>query len=112
MPSPNQFSSDFDSALEDAENLFGESWEFNNNTYPAIAIDTMKVGSSVMKGGKFIDVSTSIHIRKSVLASSGVTDSSTVSARGQTLDVINIESDLIDSAILICGPSQIDIGFR
>ena len=104
----NNFLPEFDAALPDFERAFGEPWSLAGVEYPAIDIEDLTYGDRAIGGGRLLDVTTVIHIRKDVATQSGVAKGSLIQARGKTLRVGDI-TDAGDASLdLQCGPAGVE----
>lgn len=61
-----------------------------------------------MIGGRYVDVSTTITIRKQTATLSAVKKGSVITARGERLRVSEIDTDGDDTLTLLCGPAGIE----
>ena len=104
----NAFFKAFNGSNKEAERVMGEPWIFNDTEFPAIAIEKLTKTDSAMLGGRYVDMSTTITIRKRFATQSMVKKGSIITARGERLRVSEIDSDGDDSLTLLCGPVGIE----
>jgi hypothetical protein len=106
---PGSFFDPWNSTLPDFEASFGESWLLNGSEWPAIAIEAMEAGTSIIKGGQLLDAHTRIIIREDVYQASGVKYGSYINVRGTDMSVLTIDNDGDQARTLICGPKGVSI---
>jgi hypothetical protein len=104
----NSFFAAFDPSLREAQRVMGESWALGNIEYEAIAMDALSATDRAALGGRFVDVSMTVHVSLSVFTNSGVRKGSVIVARGAKVRVTEIQNDGDDARTLLCGPVNIE----
>lgn len=108
----NGFMRAWNKSLPVAAKVMGEEWTFDGVTQGAIAIDALEKGTSVMKGGRLVDVHVSITIPEAQFRSTGVKEGSKVQARGERLRVVSVTNDGDAARELVCGPEGFETPHR
>jgi hypothetical protein len=86
----------------------GETWIFGNMEYEAIAMDALSATDRAALGGRFADISMTVHVSLTVFVNSGVKKGSVIVARGTKLRVAEIQNDGDDARAMLCGPVSIE----
>jgi len=87
----------------------GEPFSFGTVQCSAVSIEGLDYTRTVMLGGQFVDASTSMVVRKSVILAASIAKGSILTVRGQSVRVISTVDDGDNSIILICGPASIKL---
>ncbi len=104
----NSFFAAFNQSLGEAQRVMGETWTLGSMEFQAMAMDALSATDRAALGGKFADVSMTIHISLVVFTNSGVKKGSVIVARGVKLRVAEIQNDGDDARTLLCGPTSIE----
>lgn len=104
----NSFFTAFNQSLCEAQRVMGETWTLGSMEYEAVAMDALSATDRAALGGRFADVSMTIHVSLAVFTNSGVKKGSVIVARGAKLRVSEIQNDGDDARTLLCGPTSIE----
>lgn len=104
----NSFFKAFNQSLGEARRVMGETWVLGSIEYEAIAMDALSATDRAALGGRFADVSISVHVSLAVFTNSGVKKGSVIVARGTRLRVTEVQDDGDDARTLLCGAVNIE----
>ncbi len=104
----NSFFAAFNVSLGEARRVMGETWMLGTIEYEAIAMDALSATDREALGGKFAEVSMTVHVSVTIFANSGVKKGSMIVARGARLRVAEVQNDGDDARTLLCGPVSIE----
>lgn len=104
----NSFFQAFNTSLGEAQRVMGETWTLGSMEYEAIAMDALSATDRAALGGRFADVTMTVHVSLTTFRNSGVKKGSVLVARGAKLRVSEVLDDGDDARTLLCGPSSVE----
>lgn len=106
----NEFEQGFESSHLESEKVMGELFRHCGCQWPAIEIEPLTKTEALMRGGRFVDANTILHLRCEVVKNSGIKIDDEICVRGADLRVIETEIPGDGSVIIYAGPAGVNIG--
>lgn len=101
----SEFFDEFNAVIPDMEAEFGENWSYNGSTFPAIAIEDLKLSRIVgAPGGPLAQATVSLQVRQAVFDSSGIDRGKIINVRGTDVRIMATANDGDAAVSVICGP--------